>query len=91
MSDGELKAMQTSGRVVESKLEGVTSVSTEAATWIRQTDGKFFVEFDVPTNVLKAFDGVTGKIYGPSSIFGKLGIIEMPTATNIVHTATKLP
>jgi hypothetical protein len=37
-------------------------------------------------------DGVTGKIFGPNSIFGpKLGITEMPEATNILNTAIKVP
>lgn len=49
------------------------------------------VEFNIPANALRASDGVTGKIFGPNSIFGpKLGISEMPTATEILQTASKI-
>jgi len=94
MSEAELTAMQQSGRVVESRLNGVTSVTSppNAMKWLTQTEGTHFVEFSIPKDALRATDGVTGKIFGPNSIFGpKLGITEMPAATDIVHTATKLP
>jgi hypothetical protein len=59
---------------------------------MNQTDGTHFVQFDIPSSALNASDGVTGKIFGPNSIFGpKLGITEMPSASNIVNTAIKLP
>lgn len=94
MSEAELAAMQKTGRVVESQLNGVTSVTSppNAQAWMRQTDGTHFVEFNVAKDALRATDGVTGKIFGPNSIFGpKLGIKEMPVATNIVVTGTKQP
>jgi hypothetical protein len=94
MSEGELKMMQSTGRVVESRLNGVTSVTSppDASKWMTQTEGTHFVEFDISRGAFRASDGVTGKIFGPNSIFGpKLGISEMPSVQNILHTATKLP
>jgi RHS repeat-associated protein len=91
MSEAEHEAMVTSGRVEESTLNGVTSVThpPDPMQWIRQTDGGRFVEFDVPTSALRA-NGT--KIYGPNSVFGKgLGITEMPPGTSIEHVASKWP
>ena len=94
MSEAEMKAMQNTGRVLESKNLGVTSVTSppSASTWLRQTEGTLFVEFDVPTAAIRATDGITAKIFGPSSVLGRAGLItEMPTASNIVQTASKIP
>nr|WP_277789434.1 hypothetical protein [Dyella jiangningensis] len=93
MSDTELGEMQDTGMVVESSLNGVTSVTSphDAMAWMAQTEGRNFVEFDVPQSAIRASDGVTGKIYGPNSIFApRLGITEMPSATNISHTLSKI-
>lgn len=93
MSRSEHEAMVATGRVQESMLNGVTSVSRpgDPAAWIRQSGGARYVEFDVPASALHGA-GSNSKIYGPNSIFGpKLGIAEMPSASNIVHTACRLP
>ena len=94
MGQAEHEAMLTTGRVQESSLQGVTSVTAppNAGAWVQQTTGSRFVEFDVPKSAVRAQDGVTGKIYGPNSIFGpKLGITRMPRATNIKQTASRIP
>jgi len=94
MGKTEHEAMVNSGNVIESKLGGVTSVTTppNATAWIRQTDGSRFVEFDVPSSTIRASDGVTGKIFGPNSFLGpKKGITEMPPASNIQQTVSKWP
>ena len=81
MSKSELSAMKQSGKVVESNLNGVTSVTKppDAGAWLRQTEGSRFVEFDVPSSAIRASDGITGKIYGLNSIFGpKQVITHMP-------------
>ena len=89
MSEAEFKGMQSSGRVVESELKGVTSVSSppNPTAWVPKSNGSpIFAEFDSPSSAVKATDGVWGKIYGPNSVFGpKLGITEMPPATNIIQ------
>jgi hypothetical protein len=87
MSQAELKAMQTTGRVQESVNAGVTSVSLPAnpAAYGAARAGDVFVRFDVPRSAIGAADGTWGKIFGPNSIFGPIkGITEMPPATNIV-------
>ena len=92
MGPEEQQAMVSTGRVQESTLNGVTSVSTppDPTSWVRQTAGSNYVEFDVPTSAVRGA-GSNAKIYGPNSIFGpKLGITEMPPAANIVHTACKV-
>ena len=94
MSQTEYEAMVNTGRIQESTLNGITSVTSppNVEAWLSQTEGTHFVQFDVPSSAVRASDGLTAKIYGPNSIFGpKLGITEMPPATNIIHTATKLP
>lgn len=94
MSKAEHEEMVDTDRVVESNRNGVTSITTppNATEWIKQTDGSRFVEFDVPSSAVRANDGVTGKIFGPNSIFGpKLGITEMPPATNIQQAVSKWP
>lgn len=66
MSDTELGEMQDTGMVVESSLNGVTSVTSppDAMAWMAQTEGRNFVEFDVPQSAIRASDGVTGKYMG---------------------------
>lgn len=87
MSEAEHGAMLDTGRVIESRLNGVTSVSSppNPAAWVPKGGGSpIFAEFDIPSSALRASDGSWGKIWGPNSIFGpKLGITEMPPATNI--------
>jgi hypothetical protein len=89
MSEAEHTAMMDTGRVVESQLKGVTSVSSppNPTAWVSKSNASpAFVEFDIPSPALQASDGVWGKIYGPNSMFGpKLGITEMPPATNIIR------
>lgn len=94
MSDSELGAMTASGRVQESTLGGVTSVSMppNPAAWIRQTTAANYVEFDVVASAVRPLGSTNAKIYGPNSIFGsKLDITEMPLATNILQTACRIP
>jgi hypothetical protein len=87
MSPQELKLMQAEGRVQESLLNGVTSVSVppNPTAWNAAGEGSVFAEFDVPSSAVRNISpNGWGKIYGPNSIFGpKLGITEMPPATNI--------
>jgi RHS repeat-associated protein len=76
MSETEFQAMQNSGRVVESQLKGITSVSSppNPTAWVPKGNGSpAFAEFDIPSSSLRASDGVWGKIYGPNSIFGFAG------------------
>src|SRR5205814_5731852 len=51
MSEAEHEATVASGRVQESTLNGVTSVSSppDPSAWVRQTTGTRYVEFDVPS------------------------------------------
>ena len=91
MSAAEHDAMTASGKMVESTLNGVSSVSSppNPGAWSKQAAGTRYVEFDVPTSAVRG-TGANSKIYGPNSIFGpKLGIKEMPPATNIKVTASK--
>ena len=87
MSPAELEAMQAEGLVQESTLNGVTSVSIppNPAAYTNAPPGDVFVEFDVPEGAVRNISpNGWGKIFGPNSIFGpKLGITEMPPATNI--------
>jgi len=87
MSEEELSAMQATGQVQESTLNGVTNVIAppNSAAYVPQP-GSVWVEFDVPADSVKFIDPSTGwgKIFGPSSIFSEyFGITEMPPATNI--------
>ena len=99
MSQAEYDAMKASGKVQES-LSGTTHVATpaEATAFISQAKpGSVYVEFNVPNAALKATNEGWSKIVGPNSLEGRLAarkgleIPQMPEATNIVHTATKLP
>jgi hypothetical protein len=87
MSPQELELMQAEGRVQESTLNGVTSVSVppNPTAWNAAGEGSVFAEFDVPSgSVMNISPNGWGKIYGPNSIFvPKLGIKVMPPATNI--------
>jgi hypothetical protein len=86
MSQSELEAMQATGRVQESFGNGVTSVTVPPNPTLYRAapTGDIFTQFDVPASSLRAVGSDTGKIYGPNSIFGpRLGITEMPPATNI--------
>ncbi len=87
MSPEELEKMKDNGRVVESRLNGVTSVTVppDPTAYRDAPKGSVFVEFDVEASAVK---GMTangwGKIYGPSSLFAeKYGVKEMPEAINI--------
>jgi RHS repeat-associated protein len=87
MSQAELDAMTTSGRVQESFNNGVTSVTVPPNPGLYRAapTSDIFTQFDVPTSSLNGVGTGTAKIYGPNSIFGpRLGITEMPPATNIV-------
>lgn len=87
MSPKELEAMRTSGRLVESWNNGVTSVSLppNPSTYRAGATGDVYVEFNVPASAIGPADGSTAKIYGPNSLQGRyLGIQEMPPATEIV-------
>lgn len=94
MSEAEHNAMVATGRVQESTLNGVTSVSSppNASAWIRQTTAPRYVEFDVPAGAVRPGVSPNAKIYGPNSIFGpRLGISEMPPALNITWTVCRVP
>ena len=93
MSREELATMIATERVVESRLQGITSVSfpANAKAYADAVAGSLYVEFQVAREALGAASS-TGwaKIYGPNSIFGIGGrITEMPTAANIVVKAAK--
>jgi len=93
MSVEEHEAMIASGRVQESTLNGVTSVSVppDPAAWAKQTTAPRYVEFNVSAAAVKGA-GNNSKIYGPTSLFGPhLGITEMPAAANIELTACRVP
>jgi hypothetical protein len=93
MSQAEYKAMSNSGVVQESLLNGVTSVSIPADinAFRNPAARSVFVEFDVPRSAIRTQTQGWGKIYGPNSIFGKrLGITEMPPATNIEPKVSNL-
>lgn len=94
MSDTEMNAMMRTGRVQESTLNGVTSVSSppNPSAWVRQTTAPNYVRFDVKASAVRPAGSTNAKIYGPNSIFGsKLQITEMPKATNITQIACRVP
>ena len=94
MGKAEHEAMVASGMVQESFLKGVTSVASPSnpLTYKASGAGSRYIEFNVRTSALKHADGLTAKIYGPTSIFAKFfNITSMPSATNIVHVPSKLP
>jgi RHS repeat-associated protein len=99
MSQAEYDAMAASGRVQES-FSGTTHVASpaDASAFINQAKpGSLYVEFNVPTSSLKATNAGWSKIIGPNSLEGRLAgrkglpVPQMPNATNIVHSATRLP
>jgi RHS repeat-associated protein len=93
MSTAEYEEMLATGRVVESNLGGVTSVSFPASStsYANAPAGSVYVEFQISKTALGAVSETGwGKIFGPNSIFGKqLGISEMPEATNITLKTPK--
>jgi len=85
MSTTELEQMTATGQVQES-YSTVTSVThpPNPSLWLNAKPGSIFAEFDIPRSSLNVSTNGIGKIWGPSSIFGKArGISEMPPATNI--------
>jgi hypothetical protein len=87
MSRAEYDKMVATGRLQESRnLNGVTNVTYPAnrSTYRAGPRDDIYVEFDIPKSAINAHDGSVAKIYGPNSIFGRrLGVKEMPAATNI--------
>lgn len=68
-----------------------------AETFIKQADpGSYYVEFDVPSSSVRTTSAGVAKIVGPNSLEGRLATMkgtpvpQMPAASNIVHSATKL-
>jgi RHS repeat-associated protein len=99
MSQAEHDAMRTSGRVQES-FTGTTHVASpaDAAAFINQAKpGSLYVEFNVPTSSLKATNQGWSKVIGPKSLEGRAAarkgqpIPQMPAATDITHSATRIP
>jgi hypothetical protein len=99
MSRTEYDAMIGSGRVQES-FSGTTHVASpaDASAFINQAaSGSLYVEFNVPTLSLKATNEGWSKVLGPNSLEGRLAarkglpIPQMPPATDIFHSATKIP
>ncbi|PIF92992.1 RHS repeat-associated protein [Acidovorax sp. 62] len=99
MSQAELDAMKASGRVQES-FSGTTHVATptNASAFINQAKpGSVYVEFNVPSSSLRATNEGWSKIIGPNSLEGRLAgrkglpLPQMPEATGIVHSATRIP
>lgn len=80
--------MQDTGRVVESRLNGVTSVTSppNPTAWTPPPGGNnIFVTFDVPSSSVR-FQSPNGwaKILGPNSFASKYyNIVEMPEAFEI--------
>jgi hypothetical protein len=99
MSQGEFSAMRTSGKVQES-FSGTTHVANpaDASAFINQAKpGSLYIEFNVPASSLKTTNEGWSKVIGPNSLEGRLAvrngqpIPQMPEATSIVHSTTKLP
>jgi len=88
MSPEELSQMRATGRVVESNLNGVTSVTSppNSIAWTPPPgEGRIFVTFDVPASSVR-FLSPNGwaKILGPNSFAAKLyNITEMPEVLEI--------
>jgi RHS repeat-associated protein len=99
MSQAELDAMKASGRVQES-YSGTTHVATpaNASAFINQAKpGSVYVEFNVPSSSLRATNEGWSKVIGPNSLEGRLAarkglpLPQMPEATGLVHSATRIP
>jgi hypothetical protein len=99
MSQTEYDAMLKTGMVQES-YSGTTHVlfPGHQASFARQAlPGSVYVEFNVPTESVKATQAQTGwaKILGPNTIEGRLAakkgqpIPQMPKATNITKITSK--
>lgn len=91
--------MKATGRVQE-YFSGTTHVDSpaDAAAFISQAKpGSLYVEFNVPTSSLKATNEGWSTVMGPNSLEGRLAarkglpIPQMPAATDVVHSATRLP
>lgn len=99
MSQVEYDAMKLSGKVQES-YSGTTHVANpaDASAFIKQAKpGSLYIEFDIPSTSLKATNEGWSKIIGPNTLDARLAtrkglpVPQMPNATNITHSATKLP
>lgn len=99
MSKAEMKKMQSTDKVQEST-SGTTHVANpaDASAFMKQAKpNSVYVEFDVPANAVKQTQQGWGKIVGPNSVEGRLaakkGLTapQMPSATNIVQKASKIP
>ena len=99
MSQVEYDAMKFSGRVQES-FSGTTHVANpaDAAAFINQAKpGSLYVEFNVPMSSLRATNEGWSKVIGPNSLEGRLAarkgqsVPQMPIATDIFHSSTRLP
>jgi RHS repeat-associated protein len=98
MSNAEFSAMKES-RLVQESFSGTTHVASpaEATTFMNQAkSGSMYVEFNVPSASVKSTSDGVAKILGPSTTEGRLAarkgqaIPQMPAATDIVHSATKV-
>jgi hypothetical protein len=98
MSSVEYAKMTATGQVQES-YSGTTHVLLPpiARGFMRQAKpGAIYVEFDVPSNCLKATGQGWAKIVGPNSIEGRAAcrrgqpVPIMPAARNIQHVASLL-
>lgn len=94
MSTEEYQAMKSSGKVQMSPNGNTTSIANPAdpsAFGNQAKPGTIYVEFDVPTNSIRAGGNANwGQIPGPGSLWDRFNqskglppITEMPNATNI--------
>ncbi len=97
MSQAEYDTMVKTGKVPES-FTGTTHVASPAdinAFGKQAKPGSIYVEFDVPSSLLKPTNEGWSKIVGPNSLEGRLAtkkgqpIPEMPSATNIEIKGSK--
>jgi RHS repeat-associated protein len=96
MSKTELEQMRNDQRMVESTNNGISGVTVppNPDAYKDVKPGEVFVEFDLPEDALQGYTENNGwaKVWGPSSIFAeKVGITEMPPATNIEEIMEFLP
>lgn len=99
MSESEYLSMLKTGKVQES-FSGTTHVANpeNAETFMKQArPGSYYVTFGVPKASLRTTGDGVAKIIGPNSLEGRiaarkgLDIPQMPDASDISHSATKLP
>lgn len=99
MNEAEYAAM-TETNMVQQSLSGTTHVASPANPLAYQAQarpGSLYVEFDVSASSLKATQEGWAKILSPSTLEGRLAakkglpVPQLLPATNIQHTATKLP